>query len=251
MPIYEYRCEILRFPEGSPAELSDPVLTTCPECGKDSYAKQLSAAGFPVEGQRLVRHRLRGGTSKPEPNPPKSPALPGRHRRLRVRGQLIRRYFVTGLLIWVPWRSPPGCCRSSSAPGQDAARPARGHPSRADAGRRPARRRRHPDPAHHLPHRVLAANFIGQRLVVWWELLLARIPVVNSIYNSVKRVSDTLFSSSGNAFRKALLVQYPREGSWTIAFLTGQPGGDVVTHLKANTSAFYCRPPRTRPPASS
>ncbi len=48
----------------------------------------------------------------------------------------------------------------------------------------------------------------------------------------MKQVSDTLFSSSGQAFRKALLVQYPREGSWTIAFLTGQPGGDVVNHLR-------------------
>jgi uncharacterized membrane protein len=59
---------------------------------------------------------------------------------------------------------------------------------------------------------LLAANFIGQRLVVWWERLLARIPVVNSIYNSVKQVSDTLFSSSGNAFRKALLVAVPARG---------------------------------------
>jgi len=64
---------------------------------------------------------------------------------------------------------------------------------------------------------VIAANFIGQRLVVWWERLLARIPVVNSIYNSVKQVSDTLFSSSGNAFRKALLIEYPRRGAWTPA----------------------------------
>ncbi|HNN07982.1 MAG TPA: DUF502 domain-containing protein [Azospira sp.] len=95
---------------------------------------------------------------------------------------------------------------------------------------------------------VLAANFIGQRLVKWWELLLARIPVVNSIYNSVKQVSDTLFSSSGNAFRKALLVQYPREGSWTIAFLTGQPGGDVVTHLKGDYVSVYV--PTTPNPTS-
>src|SRR3569832_1173851 len=68
---------------------------------------------------------------------------------------------------------------------------------------------------------LVARNFIGKKLVYAWELLVARIPVVSSIYSSVKQVSDTLFSSSGNAFRKALLVQYPREGSWTIAFLTG------------------------------
>src|SRR5690606_12971640 len=58
---------------------------------------------------------------------------------------------------------------------------------------------------------MLAHNFIGQRLVLWWEVLLRHIPVVGPIYSSVKQVSDTLLSSSGNAFRKALLVQYPRQ----------------------------------------
>ena len=54
---------------------------------------------------------------------------------------------------------------------------------------------------------LVAANFIGQRLLLFWESLLGRIPVVKSIYNSVKQVSDTLFSSNGHAFRQALLVQ--------------------------------------------
>ena len=75
---------------------------------------------------------------------------------------------------------------------------------------------------------LFAANFLGQRLVRYWERVLARIPVVNSIYNGVKQVSDTLFSPTGQAFRKALLVQWPSPGMWTIAFLTGTPGGDVV-----------------------
>jgi uncharacterized membrane protein len=95
---------------------------------------------------------------------------------------------------------------------------------------------------------LLAANFIGQKLVIWWEMLLARIPVVNSVYNSVKQVSDTLFSSNGNAFRKALLVQYPREGSWTIAFLTGKPGGDVINHLDGDHVSIYI--PTTPNPTS-
>ncbi len=86
---------------------------------------------------------------------------------------------------------------------------------------------------------VLAANIIGQRLVTFWESLLARIPVVNSIYNGVKQVSDTLFAPGGQAFRKALLVQWPREGMWTIAFLTGVPGGDVVSHLKGDYVSIY------------
>jgi uncharacterized membrane protein len=86
---------------------------------------------------------------------------------------------------------------------------------------------------------VLAANIIGQRLVQMWEGMLARIPVVKSIYNSVKQVSDTLFASTGEAFRKAVLVQYPREGAWTIAFLTGVPGGDVATHLRGDYVSVY------------
>lgn len=91
-------------------------------------------------------------------------------------------------------------------------------------------------------------NFIGKRIVWVWEGMLTRIPVVRSIYSSVKQVSDTLFSSSGNAFRKALLVQYPREGCWTIGFLTGVPGGDVRNHLKGDYVSLYI--PTTPNPTS-
>ncbi len=86
---------------------------------------------------------------------------------------------------------------------------------------------------------LIATNILGQRLLRIGHGLLGRIPVVKSIYNSVKQVSDTLFSSGGHAFRKALLVQYPREGSWTIAFLTGQPGGDVANHLQGEYWSIY------------
>jgi uncharacterized membrane protein len=91
-------------------------------------------------------------------------------------------------------------------------------------------------------------NFIGKRVVWAWEALLSRIPVVRSIYSSVKQVSDTLFSSSGNAFRKALLVEYPRKGCWTIAFLTGTPGGDVRNHLQGDYVSLYV--PTTPNPTS-
>ncbi|HTN64888.1 MAG TPA: DUF502 domain-containing protein [Burkholderiaceae bacterium] len=95
---------------------------------------------------------------------------------------------------------------------------------------------------------LAARNFVGNRVVLMWESMLTRIPVVNSIYSSVKQVSDTLFSSSGNAFRKALLVQYPRQGSWTIAFLTGTPGGDVRNHLDGDYISIYV--PTTPNPTS-
>lgn len=95
---------------------------------------------------------------------------------------------------------------------------------------------------------VFTRNFIGRQVVSLWEAVLKRIPVVSSIYSSVKQVSDTLLSSSGNAFRKAVLVQYPRQGSWTIAFVTGVPGGDVRNHLQGDYVSLYV--PTTPNPTS-
>ncbi|MES2013901.1 MAG: DUF502 domain-containing protein, partial [Pseudomonadota bacterium] len=86
---------------------------------------------------------------------------------------------------------------------------------------------------------LIATNFFGKRVIRIWEALLARVPVVKSIYASVKQVSDTLFSDSGNAFRQAVLVQFPREGAWTIAFVTGHPGGDVANHLQGDYVSVY------------
>jgi uncharacterized membrane protein len=95
---------------------------------------------------------------------------------------------------------------------------------------------------------VFAANMFGQ----WWlrqgDLILRKTPIVKSIYNSVKQVSDTLFSSNGNAFREAVLVQYPRQGSWTIAFVTGRPGGEVAAQLPGDYVSVYV--PTTPNPTS-
>lgn len=166
-----------------------------------------------------------------------------------TRKHLVRRYFITGLLIWVPlvitlWvldllvstmdqslRLLPQKWQTESWLGV------------------------------HVPGLgvvltlvivfatgVLAANIIGQRMVKFWEGVLARIPVVNSIYTGVKQVSDTLFAPGGQAFRKALLVQWPSPGIWTIAFLTGTPGGDVANHLKGDYVSIYV--PTTPNPTS-
>jgi uncharacterized membrane protein len=95
---------------------------------------------------------------------------------------------------------------------------------------------------------MFAANMVGQ----WWlhqgNRLLQNIPIVKSIYSSVKQVSDTLFSSSGQAFREAVLVQYPRPGSWTIAFVTGRPGGEVASLLPGEHLSLYV--PTTPNPTS-
>lgn len=104
---------------------------------------------------------------------------------------------------------------------------------------------------------IFASNLLGARLLDVGEALLSRIPIVKKIYGGVKQVSDTLFSPGGQAFRKALLVQYPRAGSWTVAFQTGLPSGEVARHLATDhisvyvpttpnpTSGFFLMMPRT------
>ena len=95
---------------------------------------------------------------------------------------------------------------------------------------------------------IVTANYFGQRLFRFWEAVLGRIPFVKSIYSSVKQVSDTLLSDTGNAFRKALLVQFPHEDSWTIAFLTGTPAPAVARHLTEEYVSVYV--PTTPNPTS-
>lgn len=85
---------------------------------------------------------------------------------------------------------------------------------------------------------IFAANMIGQRLVTFWEGVLARIPVVNSIYSGVKQVSDTLFSGNGHAFRKVLLVRYPHPQSWSLAFQTNVPP-EVAGSLQGDYVAVF------------
>ena len=74
---------------------------------------------------------------------------------------------------------------------------------------------------------LFAANIIGERLVRWWEGFLSRIPIVRSIYSSVKQVSDTMLSPKGNAFRQAVLVEFPQRGQWAIGLVIGDPGETI------------------------
>lgn len=97
---------------------------------------------------------------------------------------------------------------------------------------------------------VFAANIVGQWWLKQWDRLLHQVPIVKSIYSSVKQVSDTLFSSKGNAFREAVLVEYPRAGSWTIAFVTGSPAPEVAPLLGQGQEHVSLYVPTTPNPTS-
>ncbi len=86
---------------------------------------------------------------------------------------------------------------------------------------------------------MIAANFLGKKLLGVGDTVLQRIPIVRSVYGGVKQISDTLFSSEGKAFRKAVLVRYPQHDTWTVALLTGEPGHEVTDHLGFDNYAVF------------
>jgi uncharacterized membrane protein len=194
------------------------------------------------------------------PANPAIPAMPGvpPHRPVRRpaarlprrSGNPLKKYFVTGLLIWIPlvitvWVLHAVVTSADSLVS-----------SIVPVAWRPESWFGYKIPGLGLVVTivallvtgVLASNFLGQRIVDFWESMLSRIPVVKSIYNGVKQVSDTLFAPGGQAFRKAVLVQYPRAGSWTIAFITGHPGAEVAQHLPGECISVYV--PTTPNPTS-
>ena len=169
----------------------------------------------------------------------------------------MRKYLITGLLVWLPlaitvwvllWAL--GIVNGVFAgllSGLEAVLPASMHDSI--------------DSLRHVPGLglvilvvalivtgVAVTNVVGQWWLAQWNRLLSNTPIVKSIYNSVKQVSDTLFSSSGNAFREAVLVPYPHAGSWTIAFVTGKPSADAARHFAEEHVSVYV--PTTPNPTS-
>ena len=86
---------------------------------------------------------------------------------------------------------------------------------------------------------ALASNFVGNQLIAWGDAVLHRIPVVRTIYSGVKQVSDTLFSEKGNAFRQVVLVQWPRQGMWSLGFVTGHPAGELTKYLTEDAVSVF------------
>ena len=145
---------------------------------------------------------------------------------------MFRRYFITGLLIWIPIAITLWVLNFvvSTLDLSLSLLPAHWQPERFIGQKLPGVGALLTLLVIFMTG-VLTANFLGQRLIKIWERVLARIPIVNTVYSSVKQVSDTLLSPQGNAFRKELLVQKPRAGSWTIDFETGQLAGESRRRL--------------------
>lgn len=103
---------------------------------------------------------------------------------------------------------------------------------------------------------MIVANLFGRTLVSMWERVLARIPFISKIYQGVKQVMETVLSSDGQSFRKVLLVEYPRKGIWTLAFLSGSSSAEISHRLQGDlvnifvpttpnpTSGFFLMLPR-------
>jgi uncharacterized membrane protein len=95
---------------------------------------------------------------------------------------------------------------------------------------------------------VLVSNFIGRKLLGLWEKLLTKIPGFRGIYKALKQLSDTVLSPNNNSFKKAVLVEYPRKGLWTIAFQTGDYHGEVEKKIGEEIINIYV--PTTPNPTS-
>jgi putative FmdB family regulatory protein len=264
MPLYEYRCgqcgheiEILR-------KVSDQAPVECPSCHAVGMQKKLTAAGFQLKGTGWYATDFRNSGSgaaradKPGDEAaaaavnffclPRARLVPLLRRRRRPPRPLrpatpperMRRYFIAGLLVWIPLGITFWVLRFIVITADQT------------LGVLPLSWRPEALFGHSLPGiglviaalvilltGVVAANYVGRRLLRFGEGLLVHIPVVKSIYGGVKQVSETLFSSDGQAFRQALLVQYPRAGCWTIAFQTGVVGGEVRRALDSEHVSVY------------
>ncbi len=95
---------------------------------------------------------------------------------------------------------------------------------------------------------VLAANIVGSKIVGGWESLLERIPIVRSIYSAAKSFTEIVFSDSGKAFKKVLLVEYPRKGIYTLTFQTATEIGEV--QARTGEDVICCFVPTTPNPTS-
>jgi uncharacterized membrane protein len=85
----------------------------------------------------------------------------------------------------------------------------------------------------------LTANFLGHSFIGWSERIVARAPIVRSLYSSVKQIFETMFSNRSNAFREVVLIEFPRSGSWTLALVAGRAEGELRDKLPEDMITVY------------
>lgn len=137
-------------------------------------------------------------------------------------GSLLRRWFVAGLLIWAPLgltllavRFVVGLLDTSLLLIPESLRP--DFPGLGVLL----------SLALVIGTGALVANYLGGQIYVWFEELLSRIPVVRSIYRALKKLTEQVFSGTGNAFKKVVLFEYPRKGIWTLGFLSADAPSEI------------------------
>jgi len=95
---------------------------------------------------------------------------------------------------------------------------------------------------------MIVANFLGKRIVNGWESLLARIPIVRSLYAGIKQIMEAVLAADAKSFSKVLLLEYPRKGVWSFAFMTSDDLGEVQEKISAKVISVFI--PTTPNPTS-
>ncbi len=164
-------------------------------------------------------------------------------------GKALKKYLITGILVWMPITVTVWIIGYiiSATDKLSALIPAQWQPERYLG--------------FHLPGLgfgvavlvlfatgVFAANMLGRKILEGWDSLLGRIPVVKSIYSSVKKVAESLLSDNGRSFKTPVLVPFPHRDVWTIGFVSGCLPDDIDDNLPANEPYLSVYVPTTPNP---
>lgn len=95
---------------------------------------------------------------------------------------------------------------------------------------------------------MIVANLLGRRIVAAWESLLSRIPIVRSLYAGIKQIMEAVLATDAKSFRKVLLIEYPRKGVWSLAFMTSDSLGEVQAKTTSDVISVFI--PTTPNPTS-
>lgn len=97
---------------------------------------------------------------------------------------------------------------------------------------------------------VIVANVLGKKIVSWWETLLDRIPIVHPIYSGIKKIASTFLSQQSQSFQKVVMVEYPRKGAWTLAFVVNKAPDTIRSAAKTEENLLTVFVPTAPNPTS-